>query len=216
MLAQMVEDSDFAYLISWQALAAGTLVASFVFVILGRYAAWHRRRLSVSSTEEDLPWEELLELLRQREHELAASGASPENDLPSEELLALLLASLPPKSARRLLQIPAEERAFLEMAMERRSGGRRWGNPTDVYLSSPLLSHRVHGIVINRSTGGLGIFVNEETQAGLVVEVRAVEAPAYVPAAEVEIKYCRKVRRQFILGCQFRSEIPWNVRVWFG
>jgi uncharacterized protein (DUF1501 family) len=21
---------------------------------------------------------------------------------------------------------------------------------------------------------------------------------------------------QFLIGCQFRSEIPWNVRVWFG
>jgi hypothetical protein len=212
---QVLFPSDFGYLFTWQALAVGTTVAGLVFLILRRYASW-RRRLTVRSTEEDLPWEQLLALLRERERELAASGASPEDDLPSEELLALLLSRLPPKSARRLLQMHADERQFLESALERRSGRRRWGNPTDVVLNAPLLPHPVHGIVINRSTGGLGIFVDEEVQAGVVFEVRAMEAPAYVASAEIEIKYCRKVRRQFILGCQFRSEIPWNVRVWFG
>src|SRR5262245_39482871 len=216
MMAQALWDYDLGDLITWQAVSAGTIVASLVFVILRRYASWRRRRLTVRSTEEDLPWQDLLELLRQRESELAASGAPPEDDQPSEELLALLLSRLPSKSARRGLKLPAEARHFLEMAMERRSGRRRWGNPTDVQLTSPLLPCPLQGVVINRSTGGLGIFVDAEVQAGAVLEVRSVEAPRYVPSAEVEIKYCRKVRRQYILGCQFCSEIPWNVRVWFG
>jgi hypothetical protein len=216
MLAAVLLSLELDYLVTWQAFAAGTTVASLVFVMLRGHAAWRRRRLSVASTEENLPWQDLLELLRQRERELAASSASPEHDLLSEDLLALLLASLPPKSARRSLQMPAEERAFLETAMERRSGRRRWGNPTDIYLSSPVLPHPLHGTIINRSTSGLGIFVDEEVQAGTVFEVRSLEAPRSVPSVEVEIKYCRKVRRQYILGCQFCSDIPWNVRVWFG
>src|SRR5262249_55494065 len=107
MLAAVLLSLELDYLVTWQAFAAGTTVASLVFVMLRGHAAWRRRRLSVASTEENLPWQDLLELLRQRERELAASSASPEHDLLSEDLLALLLASLPPKSARRSLQMPA-------------------------------------------------------------------------------------------------------------
>src|SRR5216683_709529 len=103
MLAQGLWRFDLGYFTTWQALVVGTLVASFVFVILRRLASRRRRRRAAFSTEEDLPWEELLEQLRARERELAASGAAPETDLPSEELLGLLLSRLPAGSARRSL-----------------------------------------------------------------------------------------------------------------
>jgi hypothetical protein len=204
----------FVYWSTAVALLVGSMVASLVYVTLRRYAL--RRRLAISSKEEDLPWEVLLDLLRTREREMAASGAPPDKELPPDELLALLLSQLPAMSGRRLQDIPLEERQALENGAERRTGRRRWGNPTRVLLTSPLLPGPVNGIVINRSTGGLGIFVDQAVQPDTHVEVRAVEAPGYVPSAEVEIKYCRKVRGQFMLGGQFRAEIPWNVRVWFG
>jgi hypothetical protein len=197
------------------ALSVGSTVAGLVFVTLRRYG--RRRRLLTLSTGEDLPWEDLLELLRARERELAGSDIPPDKDLPPEELLALLLSRLPAQGRRRPYEIPPEERQYLESGgIEKRVSRRRWGNPTEVQLTSPLLSQGLHGIVINRSAGGLGIFVDQKVQPGMLVEVRSVEAPYYVPATEVEVKYCRKVRKHFFLGCQFQKEIPWNVRVWFG
>ena len=195
------------------AFLVGTAVAGLVYVTLRRYAL--RRRLAVSSREEDLPWEVLLDLLRAREREMTASGTPPDQELPPDELLALLLSQLPSMSRRQLQDIPLEERQTLENGAERQAGRRRWGNPTPVYVSSPLLP-RMHGIVISRSTGGLAMFVDQALEPSTLVEVRAVEAPSYVPFTEVEIHYCRKIRGQFIVGGQFRMEIAWNVRVWFG
>jgi hypothetical protein len=187
-----------------------------VYVGLRRYGP-RLRRLSVSSREEDLPWEDLLEQLRARQRELAASGTPIDEDLPPEQFLALLLAQLPDGSIGRRPEVTAEERHFLESGgAECRAGSRRWGNPTEVYLHSYLLPSRLHGMVINRSTGGLGIFVDQKIQPGTLITVRSTEAPAYVPWVSVEVKHCSKVRGHYIIGCQFRSEIPWNIRVWFG
>jgi hypothetical protein len=203
----------FVYWSTALALLVGSAVASLVYVTLRRYAV--RRRLALSSREEDLPWEVLLDLLRTRERELVASGASPDKELPPDELLAILLSQLPAMSGRQPHEIPPEERQAMQNGVERRSGHRRWGNPTGVHVSSPLLPG-LHAIVVNRSTGGLAMFVDRALEQGSVVEVRAVEAPSYVPSVEVEVRYCRKVRGQYIVGGQFRAEIPWNVRVWFG
>jgi hypothetical protein len=204
---------DFAYWTTWLVLGVGSTVAGLVFVTLRRYGAW--RRLANYSREEDLPWDQLLDLLRDCERELAASHA--DKNLPPEQLLALLVARLPAESPRTRGDVPPEERQYLRRGgAEKRSGRRRWGNPTSVYLASPLLPHRLHGIVINRSTGGLGIFLDQKVQPGALIEVRAVDAPGYLPSVEVEVKYCRKVRRQVFIGCQFCEPIPWNIRVWFG
>ena len=48
------------------------------------------------------------------------------------------------------------------------------------------------------------------------LQVRSIEAPDYVPSIQVEVRYCRKAGRNYLIGCRFCSEIPWNVRVWFG
>jgi hypothetical protein len=214
MLAQGFLRIILGYWTTWLALGVGSTVAGLVYVTLRRYG---RRRKAVFLAEEELPWEQLLDLLKARERELANSESPPDQEVPPEELLALLLARLPAQSHRRLYQIPPEEWCYLQSgASEKRASRRRWGNPTPVHLDSPLLSRRLHGIVINRSTGGLGIFVDEQVAPGTLAEVRPAEAPRYVPAAEVEVRYCRKVRKQFFIGCQFQKEIPWNVRVWFG
>jgi hypothetical protein len=216
---------NFSSWTNWLILGVGTLVTSLVFAVL--YWRWaYRRGLGVrlfssggqAVAEEDLPWEELLQLLRQRAKELAESGSPPEDDLPPEELLKLLLSRLPTLPARpsSVAQLPPEEEDFLASNPERRGSRRRWGNPTEVFLNSPLWSKQLHGLVINRSISGLAIFIDMEIQAGTLLKVRSVEAPYYVPWVDIEIKYSRKAGRNFIIGCQFRTEVPWNVRVWFG
>jgi hypothetical protein len=186
-----------------------------VYLVLSRIK---RRRRLLAFASGDLPWEELLELLRARQYELAASGSPPREDMPPDQLLALLLSRLPAKRRRRRRpEVEPEERQHLQSGgAERRSSRRRWGNPTEVSLTSPLWTGGLHGLVINRSAGGLAIFVDEDVMQGTTLTVRPLEAPHYVPSVAFEVKYCRKFRRNFLIGCQSSTEIPWNVLVWFG
>ena len=70
--------------------------------------------------------------------------------------------------------------------------------------------------MVNRSTGGLGIFADQEVPAGTPLKIRAVEAPSYVPMVRIEVRHCLKVGKGYILGCEFSEDVPWNARVWFG
>jgi hypothetical protein len=72
------------------------------------------------------------------------------------------------------------------------------------------------GMVINRSEGGLAIFVDQEVEPTKILMVRPLEAPDYVPTVQIEVKHCRKFRGKALLGCQFITEVPWNVLAWFG
>jgi len=214
MLAQWYPGHNFAHWTTWLAVGVGLAVAALVYVVLSRVKA-RRRQLAFWSG--DLPWKDLLELLRARHGELAASGSAQEN-LPPDELLALLLSRLPKRRRRRRQpEVPPEEREYLARGgAEQRSSCRRWGEPTEVWLTSSLSFARLHGLVINRSNGGLAIFTDKEVEPTTILTVRPVEAPSYVPSVEIEVKHCHKVRRQFLIGCQFSTEIPWNVLAWFG
>jgi PilZ domain-containing protein len=200
----------------WASVAAGIAAAALVVMLAILYGRWRRRRrLMYASTEEDLPWDELLELLRKRSSERAAAGLTDDDDLPPEALLQELLSGRPFRP-RPKPQAGPEEVQFGAGAAERRAGRRRWGNPTEVYLTSQFWPASVHGLVINRSTGGLAVFVDQEAPEGSNLKIRSVEAPKYVPTVEIEVRYCRKVGKNYLLGCQFCGEIPWNARVWFG
>ena len=218
MLAQWYWAYDTAHRATLVAVGVGLAVAFVVYLVLSRLKA-QRRQLAFSSG--DLPWEELLELLRARHIELAASGSLEEN-LPPDELLALLLSRLPAKRRRREREVPPEEREYLAGGgAERRSSFRRWGTPTAVCLTPPSSFDPAHasplqGMVINRSAGGFAIFVDKEVEPTTILMVRPLEAPSYVPSVMIEVKHCRKVRRKFLIGCESSTEIPWNVLAWFG
>jgi hypothetical protein len=209
---------DFGHWTTWGTLGAGLFVASVVYVVLSRIK---RRRRQLAFANGELPWADLLEMLRARHHELEAAGSPPQENLSPDELLNLLLSKLP--ANRRCPptddspEVPPEELAYLSMGSEnRRSSRRRWGNPTEVSLTSFLWAGDRHGLVINRSTGGFAIFVDRKIEPGSTLTVRPLEAPHYVPSVEIEVKHCRKVRRNYIIGCQASAEVPWNVLAWFG
>jgi hypothetical protein len=196
------------------ALGVGIAVAFLVYVVLSRLKA--RRRL-LAFASGDMPWDDLLQMLRARSRELEASGSPPKEDLPPDELLKLLLSRLPGKQRGGAPEAPPEEHEYLASGgTERRSSQRRWGNPTEVSLTSVLWCESLHGLVINRSKGGFAIFVDKEVQPTTILSVRPLQAPNYVPAVEIEVKNCRKVRRNYVIGCQASAEIPWNVLAWFG
>jgi hypothetical protein len=217
MQAQGVFGFDLTDWTVWVTLGVGVAAAALVIVIAVLVGRWRARHRSLNaSREEDLPWDDLLELLRTRRRERTEAGLPPDDEMPAEDVLQQLLANLP-SQLRRSTEIPPEELKFLAGGgAEQRASQRRWGNPTEVYLVPLLVLERMHGLVVNRSTGGLAILVDKEVPPGTTLTARPVEAPNSVPAAEIEVRYCRKVGKNFLLGCQFRGEVPWNVRVWFG
>jgi len=213
MLVLGFDFTDFADWTTWLVVGVGFAVAVLVFVLLSRF---RRRRLALATEQEELPWERLLEQLRKRHHDFAGSGSPTDEDVPPEQVLAMLLAQRPGKPNGRATAVSPEVRAMLEKGGDRRSSRRRWGNPTEVYLNSPLLAGQLRGMVINRSAPGLAIFVNREVPPGTTLAIRAVEAPNNLPPVEVAVKYCRRTKRNFIIGCHAPQEIPWNIRGWFG
>jgi len=212
---------DFGHWTTWVTLGVGIAFAYLVYLVLSRLKA---RRRQLAFANGDLPWEDLLQMLRARHHELEAAGSPPQENLPPDELLSVLLSKLPanrrcppPEGSPEVPEVPPEELAYLTTGGEnRRSSRRRWGNPTEVRLTSFLWAGDLHGLVINRSTGGFAIFVDREIEPASTLTVRPLEAPNYVPSVEIEVKHCRKVRRNYIIGCQASTEIPWNVLAWFG
>ena len=215
MLAPGLATFGLALWVTWMALGAGALVISLV---LGSTVVYERvrerRRLSAISQEEDLRWDDLLVLIEKRHRERVAAGL-PEEEESDEELEEILgmLASLP---NARALELPEDREFQLVGGDERRAGRRRWGNPTEVHLRSLLWDGNQHGVVVNRSTGGLGIYTDREVPADTPLQIRAVEAPSYVKSAQAEVRHCVKVGKGFLFGCRFTQSVPWNVRVWFG
>jgi len=210
---------------TWIPLGTGALVACMVFGFTVVYSRWRRRdewradlygadvAPAAASREEDLPWQDLLALLEKHNSERAKVGLPPEK--PTEEVLAQLVASLPTQNASPLER--PEDREFQALGIdERRGGQRRWGNPISVQLVSPQWEIPLHGIVVNRSTGGLGIFADQEIPPGTLVQLRPADAPWYVQTVEVEVRHCSKVGKGFLFGCEFSEDVPWKVRVWFG
>jgi PilZ domain len=212
MLALGFTTSGVALWTTWAVVGTGVLVTSLVLGSARVYGRW-RHRLTYDSREEDLPWEKLLILIEKRNRDRAAAGLPPQE--ATDEELDRLLAMLPALPDPRPLELP-EDREFQRVGgSERRAGHRRWGNPTEVLMFSDS-ADQVHGIVINRSTGGLGVYADKAIQPGTFVTIRAVEAPSYVRSVLLEVRHSLKVGAGFVLGCRFSQDIPWNVRVWFG
>jgi hypothetical protein len=199
---------------TWLAVVVGLTVAVIVFVMLSRYK---RRILLARAANEDLPWEKLLDHLRSRGKSLVGADLNVDDAMPPEQFIALLLSLPANKLGKGAIEMAPGERRFREDGtLERRSGKRRWGNPTEVFLDSPRVSKRLRGLIVNRSAPGVAIFVNEEVEPGTTLQIRAVEAPISIPSVDVTVKYCRKTLRNFILGCHAGKDFPWNVRGWFG
>jgi hypothetical protein len=197
---------------TWLPIGAGTVVTSLVFGSALLYGRWRHRRNPVAQADDQLH-AELQRLLEQHNRDRAAAGLPPEQ--LTDELVGQLRARLPAVPDALPPEL-AEDQLFLALGDNRRASARRWGNPTEVHLRSALWYDRLHGLVVNRSTGGIGIYADREIPSGTSLKVRAAEAPPSVPTVQVEVRHCRKVGKGYFLGCQFSEDVPWEARAWLG
>jgi hypothetical protein len=59
------------------------------------------------------------------------------------------------------------------------------------------------GLVLNRSSGGLGLSMPQPASEGAVFGVRIAQATDAIPWVWVVVKHCRPLTNRWLLGCQF-------------
>jgi hypothetical protein len=193
--------------------------------------------------EEELPCDDLLQLLkaqRQREnanlpldwgnasdllqllraHQQRESENLPQDGLnaSSEDMWQRLVCRLPEAhngTTTEPVSITAKEAKATAVATGG-EGHERHREPVEVQITSQFHETPLHGLVVNRSKGGLAILCDVELAPGLIIYVRAIGAPPAVPGAELQVRDNRPAGQHWLMGCQYRKETPWSVKVWFG
>jgi hypothetical protein len=76
---------------------------------------------------------------------------------------------------------------------------------------SPQRAH-----VVSRTSGGLRLAVKQTIPVGTTLKLRACNAPANTPWADVRVVCCELADGRIEVGCQFQGQIPWSVLLLFG
>ncbi len=87
---------------------------------------------------------------------------------------------------------------------DKRIGLRRRGTTTAVMISDA--AHEAtpwHGIVADRSVGGLRLIQENAVAAGTTLSVRPGRATPTTPWTQIEVRHCRKTTDGWELGCSF-------------
>ena len=100
---------------------------------------------------------------------------------------------------------------------ERRSAPRRKGNPVSVSIcDGPDESEPIQGWVLDRSSGGVRLLVDEVIATETLVKIRPSKAPESVPWVTVKVKSCSPQGKSWNLGCQFLEKLSWGDLQRFG
>jgi hypothetical protein len=109
---------------------------------------------------------------------------------------------------------PVEEEENVE-AM--RAAPRRQGNPVQVTITDATNTmDGFQGWVIDRSSGGLRILVDQAIHAGSILSVKPVKAHAGFPWVQVKVCTCTPERGSFSIGVQFSTKLTWGELQAFG
>ena len=100
-------------------------------------------------------------------------------------------------------------------AGDRRSIMRREGL-TAVVLTGQDGRSPQRAYVVNRTSGGLRLAVKQTVPLGTILKLRACNAPANTPWADVLVVCCEVADGHIEVGCQFQGRIPWSVLLLFG
>jgi hypothetical protein len=209
LLAGVVNRSPFgsgmiSWLLTWEVLVslAGCLIFIGGIILSTRVSNYLRgRQLAVE--EADVPWEELVDLLRAHNEGIPEA----EQAVSEDELLRSLLDES---------RVFNKKQKLAPSTTDRRRNRRRWLNPIEVDIISPFHEQPLHGLIVNRSAGGLAILADIVFDAGAVLRVRRVDAPPEVDYIEVCVRNTRAASHLWVMGCQYKDEIPLQSKAWFG
>jgi hypothetical protein len=113
-------------------------------------------------------------------------------------------------------QLPPEPYA-MGATLEQRGAHRRKGNPVGIQITdAEAKGEPFHGVIMNRSAGGLGLEVDRPIDVNTTVSVRVVNAPVTIPWIQVLVRSCRQQENGWLLGCQFVKPPPWSIMLLFG
>jgi hypothetical protein len=100
---------------------------------------------------------------------------------------------------------------------EQRVSPRRGGNLVPVLVSDALVPEEpLRGWVLDRSTSGLGLLVEDALEIGSIVRVRPDRPDVAAHWVPVRIVHCRPERIRWRVGCQFVEKLAWAVLSTFG
>jgi hypothetical protein len=93
---------------------------------------------------------------------------------------------------------------------------RREGSRTAVLVAGEGDRSPRQALVMNRTSGGLRLAVERAVPVGTTLRLRACNAPANTPWAEVLVVWCEELDEYVEVGCQFKGKLPWSVLLLFG
>jgi len=100
---------------------------------------------------------------------------------------------------------------------ERRNTPRRKGNPVPVLLTNVSATlDPFQGWVLDRSSGGLRILVDQQVAVGTVLNVRPAKAHDNFPWVQIKVRSCAPERSSYNLGVQFVQKLGWGEMQAFG
>jgi hypothetical protein len=99
---------------------------------------------------------------------------------------------------------------------DRRGIIRREGNRTAVLVARKGWRSPQQALVLNRTSGGLRLAIQQDVPVGIILWLRACNAPENTPWAEVFVRWCEQSDGYFEVGCQFQGKLPWSVLLMFG
>ncbi|MBY0524393.1 MAG: PilZ domain-containing protein [Gemmataceae bacterium] len=141
-----------------------------------------------------------------------------EDDGTSEEAIPQRPAARTPEArpSRATAAAPVAT-APTDAGEERRTAPRRRGNPVSVQVSDAnARTEPFQGWVVDRSSGGLRLLVDQSVSAGTVLSVRPTKAHPSFPWVQVKVRSCRPERSSWNLGCQFVAKLSWAELQVFG
>jgi len=100
---------------------------------------------------------------------------------------------------------------------EHRSAVRRAGNPIAVQLTDvECHGSPKAGLVVDRSTRGLGLALDRPLIVNTLLNVRAANAPAGTGWVKLRVRNCRRIKGRYRVGAEFVQTPPWSVLLLFG
>ncbi len=120
--------------------------------------------------------------------------------------------TLPTNDTRSAAPKPAQPHAIAE----RRQTTRRMVTPVFVSLRrSQAQSETIEGLLLNASSGGVGLSLPQAISAGTIFEIRLTNAAPSVPWVPVEVTYCVPISSRWKIGCRFLEKLSVEVQLLF-